>query len=243
MAARPAAGAGSAAADLQAVVDFQAAGAPSGAAAHRDGGDMTRLSETDKTRIEAAVAAAEVRTGAEFAVTVARASDRYAAFPLAWSTGLALAAGSAIESLRARRGATGVVAAALALGIVADLAIYAHQTLPAVMSLPPEAVHLPPEPAHVRLDDVGLGVEVKLPDAFKQHGARHHPARVPHQILQQLELAVLQVDPLARAAHRALAKIERQITDLQHGLDVLRGRPAGKSVHPGEQLRKSKGFH
>lgn len=61
---------------------------------------MLRLSETDKKRIETAVAAAEARTAAEFAVTVARASDRYAAYPLAWSTGLALAAGGALMLAR-----------------------------------------------------------------------------------------------------------------------------------------------
>lgn len=61
---------------------------------------MARLTEADKTRIEAAVAAAEARTGAEFAVTVARASDRYAAFPLAWAVGLALAGGAALVLAR-----------------------------------------------------------------------------------------------------------------------------------------------
>ena len=59
-----------------------------------------RLNESDKARIEAAVAAAEARTAAEFAVTVARAADRYAAYPLAWSTGLALVSGGALMLAR-----------------------------------------------------------------------------------------------------------------------------------------------
>lgn len=78
---------------------------------------MARLTETDKNRIEAAVAAAEARTGAEFAVTVARASDRYAAFPLAWSTGLALAAGVALALTRP------MISGAVLLSAVATLFI------------------------------------------------------------------------------------------------------------------------
>ncbi|MBY0509378.1 MAG: TPM domain-containing protein [Rhodospirillaceae bacterium] len=57
---------------------------------------MRALSPEERTRIEAAVAAAETHTSAEFALVVAQASDHYAAFPLLWSAVLALAAGGAI---------------------------------------------------------------------------------------------------------------------------------------------------
>lgn len=57
---------------------------------------MVKLSQADKTRIEAAVKAAEARTGAEFSVAVARAADPYAAFPLLWAVALALLGGGTL---------------------------------------------------------------------------------------------------------------------------------------------------
>ncbi len=57
---------------------------------------MRKLSAEERSRIEAAVAAAETRTSAEFAVVVARASDDYAPFPLLWAGLLALSVGGVI---------------------------------------------------------------------------------------------------------------------------------------------------
>lgn len=57
---------------------------------------MRALSAEERNRIETAVAAAEARTCAEFAVVVAQASDDYAAFPLLWSALLALLVGGGI---------------------------------------------------------------------------------------------------------------------------------------------------
>ena len=54
---------------------------------------MSALSPADHTRIEAKIAAAESRTGAELAVAVALASDSYAAFSVLWAASLALVAG------------------------------------------------------------------------------------------------------------------------------------------------------
>ena len=84
---------------------------------------MLRLSETDKKRIEAAVAAAEARTAAEFAVTVARASDRYAAYPLAWATGLALAAGGVLMLARPMTSGSILLSVVSALFIVLAIAL------------------------------------------------------------------------------------------------------------------------
>jgi putative membrane protein len=55
-----------------------------------------KLSPEDQDRIEAAVAAAEKRTGAEFALVVAQAADRYAAWPALWAALLALLTGGGI---------------------------------------------------------------------------------------------------------------------------------------------------
>jgi putative membrane protein len=66
------------------------------AAPPADGDRVSTLSLDERQRVEAAVAAAETRTSAEFAVVVARASDPYAAFPLFWSAILALVAGGVV---------------------------------------------------------------------------------------------------------------------------------------------------
>lgn len=58
--------------------------------------DMRKLSADERNRIEAAVAAAETRTSAEFAVAVAVASDDYALFPILWAALLALMTGGGI---------------------------------------------------------------------------------------------------------------------------------------------------
>jgi putative membrane protein len=57
---------------------------------------MRKLSVEERNRIEAAVTASEIRTSAEFAVVVARASDEYALFPLLWAGLLALSTGGVI---------------------------------------------------------------------------------------------------------------------------------------------------
>src|SRR3954452_7349256 len=52
-------------------------------------------------------------------------------------------------------------------------------------------IDLAAQPRHVHVDDVGLGVEVIVPDVFEQHGTGHHLAGVLHQIFEQAELARL----------------------------------------------------
>jgi len=61
---------------------------------------MTTLSEAEQLRVEAAVAEAETRTAAEFAVIVARAADRYAAFSTLAAAVIALVAGGAALIVR-----------------------------------------------------------------------------------------------------------------------------------------------
>ena len=52
----------------------------------------------------------------------------------------------------------------------------------------------------VHVDDVGLRIEMIVPDVFEQHGAGHHLAGVAHQIFEQAEFARLQRNFLARAS-------------------------------------------
>ncbi|HEY3777079.1 MAG TPA: hypothetical protein VGL35_03400 [Rhizomicrobium sp.] len=53
-----------------------------------------RLSSEDRSRIHAAVVAAEARVPVHIAVSVVPASDRYALFPLVWGAGATLLAGA-----------------------------------------------------------------------------------------------------------------------------------------------------
>jgi putative membrane protein len=57
------------------------------------------LTDADKQRIEAAIAALEARTSAELAVVVARRSHDYAAYPFLWAAALALLAGGVLALL------------------------------------------------------------------------------------------------------------------------------------------------
>ena len=43
-------------------------------------------------------------------------------------------------------------------------------------------VDLGPQPADMGLDDTGLGIEMKVPDAFQKHGAGDHAAFAAHLI-------------------------------------------------------------
>src|SRR5689334_7830799 len=50
------------------------------------------------------------------------------------------------------------------------------------------------QPAHMAFDHIRARIEVKIPDALKQHRSRHNLARVPHEVLQQQKFAGLQLD-------------------------------------------------
>jgi putative membrane protein len=60
------------------------------------------LTDTDKGRVEAAIADLERRTSAELAVVIARRSHDYAAYPFLWAAALALLAGGALALLLPR---------------------------------------------------------------------------------------------------------------------------------------------
>src|SRR5437868_15061058 len=66
------------------------------------------------------------------------------------------------------------------------------------------------QPAHVHIDDVGLRIEVQIPDSFEQHGARDDLAGPAHQVFQQLELLGGEVDVLAGAHDASGEQVEFQ---------------------------------
>ena len=65
----------------------------------------------------------------------------------------------------------------------------------------------------VDVDDVGLRVEMIIPDVLEQHGARHHLAGVLHQIFEQAELARLQRQLVLAAGDAMRQAVELEIPD------------------------------
>ena len=103
-------------------------------------------------------------------------------------------------------------------------------------------VDLGAQPRDVHVDDVGLRIEVIVPDVLEQHGAGHHLAGVLHQIFEQAELARLQRDRLAAARDRVAEPVELEVADAEHGLCGVGLPPPGKRLDAGEQLGEGVGL-
>ncbi len=85
---------------------------------------MPVLTPSERTQIEAAVAAAERRTVARFAVVVAHASDEYGPYPMLWAAMIALIVGNIVALAWPALGTWWIVAVQAALFIVADLLLH-----------------------------------------------------------------------------------------------------------------------
>lgn len=85
---------------------------------------MMGLSDQDRAKVEAAVAAAERRTGAQFAIAVARSSDDYALYPLLWSAMISLVVGDIVALILPDLATLWIVALQAALFVVADLLLH-----------------------------------------------------------------------------------------------------------------------
>src|SRR5258708_12154959 len=86
-------------------------------------------------------------------------------------------------------------------------------------------IDLATDSRHVYVDHVverGAARRV-APDALREHPARHDTSLVPHQIIQQLELAERQVDGMALPSDLACRDIHLEIRDRQP--DPLRPLP------------------
>jgi putative membrane protein len=96
---------------------------------------VSALSQAEQQRVEAAVAAAEQRTAAEFAVVIARAADGYAAFSTLGAAAVALIAGGAALLVRPEIGAAPLFAIVaglfVALGLILHLRPIAPRLAPA----------------------------------------------------------------------------------------------------------------
>lgn len=100
---------------------------------------MRALSPAQRNLVEAAVAAAETRTCAEFAAVVAQASDQYAAFPLLWSALLALVGGGTVALALPSTTSIMIFAIQASLFVVAGFVLYIK---PLRFGLVPTAIRL-----------------------------------------------------------------------------------------------------
>src|ERR1700704_414738 len=80
------------------------------------------------------------------------------------------------------------------------------------------AVDLATHAPDIDVDDVGGGIEMKIPDVLQQHGPGYHAAFVANQILQQLEFPGEKKNVLAASAGGPRHQVDREIADSQDGL-------------------------
>ena len=93
------------------------------------------------------------------------------------------------------------------------------------------------------IDDVGLRVEVVIPDFLQQHRAGDNLALMSHEMLEKTKLARLQQN---RAPGASDGSGEQIVVELPHG--KLRDRrfrisPASEHFEPGEKLGEGERFH
>ena len=76
-------------------------------------------------------------------------------------------------------------------------------------------VHPVSEPAYQDIDNIGLGVEMVVPNMFQDHGFGNNPVGVSHQVFEQGKLTRLKIDVLAGTNDFSLEKIDRQVPNYQ----------------------------
>ena len=103
-------------------------------------------------------------------------------------------------------------------------------------------VDLGAQARNMHVDDVGLRVEMAVPDVLQQHHARDDLVLVLHQVSQQLELSRLQVDLLPAARHFPGQQIQVQVVDLVFRRLLLRPTAPDQRFDAGDQLGHRKGF-
>src|SRR5262249_3446252 len=82
-------------------------------------------------------------------------------------------------------------------------------------------VDLASQVAQVRLDDVGLAVEVVLPDVVQDLLLRQHAFRVEQEVAQQAELGRRQVDLAPRPPDLVPVLVHLEVAIAEHGRAVV----------------------
>src|SRR3954469_8137399 len=100
---------------------------------------------------------------------------------------------------------------------------------------------LPPQVRHEHLDGVGDGERVVAPALVEQLLARDDEPLVAHQVLEQLEFALRELDPALPPEHLVRVGVEREVADAQRG-HAARRAPAQQRAHACEQLLTLEGL-
>src|SRR5712671_3050710 len=80
------------------------------------------------------------------------------------------------------------------------------------------AVDLAADAPDIDVDDIGRGIEMKIPDVLQQHCPGYDAAFVAHQILQKLEFPRKKKNVLAASAGGPRHQVDREVADTQEGL-------------------------
>src|SRR5690349_7119490 len=97
------------------------------------------------------------------------------------------------------------------------------------------------EVGHEHLDGVRDGERVVAPDLVEQLLTADHETLVAHQVLEQLELALREVDRAVGAGHLVRVRVEREVAHAQRG-HAARRTAAEQRAHAGEQLLALEGL-
>src|SRR4030042_812002 len=73
-------------------------------------------------------------------------------------------------------------------------------------------IYLAAQVVDIDIDDVGHGVKVVVPHVFRNHGPRHHPIGMAHEIFEQGIFFGREIDLLAASAHRMGDGVQDQIS-------------------------------
>src|SRR5436190_3813129 len=98
------------------------------------------------------------------------------------------------------------------------------------------AVDLAADTPDIDVDDVGGGIEVKIPDVLQQQCARHDLALVANEVFENLKFARQELDIAPAARHRARNEVELEIADAQHRFLDHGGAATGKRLDPRQQF-------
>ncbi len=94
----------------------------------------------------------------------------------------------------------------------------------------------------MHVDDVGLRIEVIVPDVLEKHGPGDDLAGMLDQVLEQPELARLQGHGTTRAADTVAETVELEIADPVHRLHVARLAAPRQCLDAGEQFGEGIGL-
>ena len=93
----------------------------------------------------------------------------------------------------------------------------AHSSQSPNQGLSSAAIYLATQTAHVNVDHIGFRLDAHAPNAFEDHGARHHPAGISAQEFEQRKLLGGEAEWLAAARDLSLDQVQFKIENAQLG--------------------------